>query len=72
MSTGATQAALFVPLVTVHVGQLFFGIEPHHTLLNGIAACFRVIFSSLVGSTSLPENSIRSSSLYLFTRIPVY
>ena len=41
-------------------------------LLNDIAACLRVIFSSLVGSTSLPENAIRSSSLYLFTRIPVY
>ena len=38
-------------------------------LLNDIAACLRVILSSLVGSTSLTENSIRSSSLYLFTRI---
>ena len=38
-------------------------------LLNDIAAFLRVILSSLVGSTSLPENSIRSSSLYLFTRI---
>ena len=41
------------------------------SLLNDIAACLRVIFSSLVGSTSLPEKSIRSSSLYFFTRISI-
>ena len=39
-------------------------------LLNDIAL-FWVILSSLVGSTSLPENAIRSSSLYLFTRISI-
>ena len=66
------QSFFLITSVTETISSLFVLILVFFLpLLNDIAACLRFIFSSLVGSTSLTENVIRSSSLYLFTRIPV-